>query len=160
MFTVTINGNTPAELYSNMETMLNNRPGVPVQQNQPDPFSAPSNVNPTQPVVPAATQQPPIASPDAQAAVSVPTAPVQENTTPAPAPTAPATHQTPGVPVAAAPTYTLEQLAKAGASLVQAGKMEQALALLARYGVQTVNQLKPEQYGAFATELRAIGAQL
>jgi hypothetical protein len=59
-----------------------------------------------------------------------------------------------------APTYTLEQLAHAGAALAQNGKMEQALALLAKYGIQMVNQLKPEQYGAFATELRALGARI
>jgi anaerobic glycerol-3-phosphate dehydrogenase len=61
---------------------------------------------------------------------------------------------------AAAPTYTLDALAKAGATLAQSGKMQEALGVLARFGVQTVNQLKPEQYGAFATELRALGAQL
>jgi anaerobic glycerol-3-phosphate dehydrogenase len=38
--------------------------------------------------------------------------------------------------------------------------MNEALAVLAKYGVQTVNQLQPEQYGAFATELRALGAQV
>jgi hypothetical protein len=63
-------------------------------------------------------------------------------------------------PPAAAPTYTIDALAKAGAALAQSGKMNEALALLARYGVQTVNQLKPEHYGAFATELRALGAQV
>lgn len=60
----------------------------------------------------------------------------------------------------ATPTYTLDALARAGAALAQAGKMQEALTLLAKYGVQTVNQLKPEQYGAFATELRALGAQI
>ena len=73
---------------------------------------------------------------------------------PAPAPAAPV------VPVGGAPTYTLDQIAKAGASLVDAGKMEPLLALLGRYGVQAVTQLAPEQYGAFATELRALGAQI
>jgi hypothetical protein len=38
--------------------------------------------------------------------------------------------------------------------------MQQLLELLGRYGVQAVTQLKPEQYGAFATELRALGAQI
>ena len=66
----------------------------------------------------------------------------------------------PAVPVATAPTYTLDQIAKAGASLVDAGKMEQLLALLAKYGVQAVTQLQPDQYGVFATELRTLGAQL
>ena len=84
---------------------------------------------------------------------------------PAPAPAAPAqtvapTNPAPTVPVTTAPTYTLDQIAKAGASLVDAGKMEQLLALLAKYGVQAVTQLQPDQYGVFATELRTLGAQL
>jgi hypothetical protein len=64
------------------------------------------------------------------------------------------------VPVPGAPTYTLDQISRAGASLVDAGKMQQLLELLGRYGVQAVTQLQPEQYGAFATELRALGAQI
>lgn len=75
--------------------------------------------------------------------------------TPMPTAAAPA----PAVPVTA-PTYTLDQIAKAGANLVDAGKMEQLLALLTKYGVQAVTQLTPDQYGAFATELRALGAQI
>ena len=90
---------------------------------------------------------PPVAAPAA------PPAPVPAPA-PAPAPAAPV------VPVGGAPTYTLDQIAKAGASLVDAGKMEPLLALLGRYGVQAVTQLAPEQYGAFATELRALGAQI
>lgn len=80
----------------------------------------------------------------------------------APAPVAPVapTNPAPTVPVTTAPTYTLDQIAKAGASLVDAGKMEQLLALLAKYGVQAVTQLQPDQYGVFATELRTLGAQL
>lgn len=95
-------------------------------------------------------------------------APVQTAPTPAPAPTPAAPPVTP-MPTAAAPapavpvtapTYTLDQIAKAGANLVDAGKMEQLLALLTKYGVQAVTQLTPDQYGAFATELRALGAQI
>lgn len=95
-------------------------------------------------------------------------APVQTAPTPAPAPTPAALPVTP-MPTAAAPapavpvtapTYTLDQIAKAGANLVDAGKMEQLLALLTKYGVQAVTQLTPDQYGAFATELRALGAQI
>lgn len=90
------------------------------------------------------------------AAPAVPTVPVS---TPAPAPiTASAPAATP-VPTAA-PAYTLEQLARAGASLVDAGKMDALLALLAKYGVQAVTQLQPDQFGVFATELRGLGAQI
>ena len=66
----------------------------------------------------------------------------------------------PAVPVAAAPTYTLEQLSTAGVSLVDAGKRDQLQELLKRYGVLAVTQLQPAQYGAFATDLRALGAQI
>ncbi len=58
------------------------------------------------------------------------------------------------------PAYTLDQISRAGVSLVDAGKMQQLLELLGRYGVQAITQLQPEQYGAFATELRGLGAQI
>lgn len=95
----------------------------------------------------------PVAAP-APAPAPAPT-PAALPVTPMPTAAAPA----PAVPVTA-PTYTLDQIAKAGANLVDAGKMEQLLALLTKYGVQAVTQLTPDQYGAFATELRALGAQI
>ena len=95
----------------------------------------------------------PVAAP-APAPAPAPT-PAAPPVTPIPTAAAPA----PAVPVTA-PTYTLDQIAKAGANLVDAGKMEQLLALLTKYGVQAVTQLTPDQYGAFATELRALGAQI
>lgn len=54
----------------------------------------------------------------------------------------------------------MDQIAKAGAELAQAGKMPQLMALLQQHGVQAVTQLRPEQYGEFATALRGLGAQL
>lgn len=107
----------------------------------------------------------PVTTPPASVVPTQPTPAPVATTTPAPAPAAPAqtvapTNPAPTVPVTTAPTYTLDQIAKAGASLVDAGKMEQLLALLAKYGVQAVTQLQPDQYGVFATELRTLGAQL
>ena len=95
---------------------------------------------------------PPMAAP-------VPSAPPTKPPAPPAAPLAPAP-AAPSVPVTTAPTYTLDQISKAGAALVDAGKMEPLLALLTKYGVQAITQLQPAQYGAFATELRALGAQL
>ena len=108
---------------------------------------------------------PPVTMPPATVVPTQPTPAPVATPTPAPAPAAPAqtvapTNPAPTVPVTTAPTYTLDQIAKAGASLVDAGKMEQLLALLAKYGVQAVTQLQPDQYGVFATELRTLGAQL
>lgn len=67
-----------------------------------------------------------------------------------------------GVPLAQAPAFTLEQVSKAGAELlsVQPAKMPELMGLLAQFGVQTVNALKPDQLGAFATALRGMGAQI
>lgn len=71
-----------------------------------------------------------------------------------------ATVPAPTVAPTEAPKYTLDDLAKAGAGLAQAGKMDALLALLTQFGVQAVTQIPPEQYGAFATALRGLGALL
>ncbi len=62
----------------------------------------------------------------------------------------------------AAPTFTLAQVAKAGADFVAAHpeKMGELTAKLAAYGVQSVAQLGESQLGAFATELRAMGGAI
>ena len=126
---------------------------------------------PAAPIAPPAAPQPPVAVPQGNvtppvAAPVPPAAPLATTMPPAPAaapaaPPAPApAPAAPAVPVTTAPTYTLDQIAKAGASLVDAGKMEPLLALLTKYGVQAITQLQPAQYGVFATELRALGAQI
>ena len=88
--------------------------------------------------------------PIAQAAP--PIGPVTQAPTAAPAPA-------PAVPTAA-PQYTLEMIAKAGTSLIDAGKMPELSALLAKYGVEALTTLDPAHYGAFAAELRAMGASI
>ena len=102
----------------------------------------------------------PAAAPVAHAPAPVAAAPVSgpqaalPGSVPAAAPIA--------APVAPAPTYTVEQIGKAGADLAtQApGKMPELLALLQKYGARAITELKPEQLGAFATELRGLGAKL
>lgn len=131
------------------------------------PQDTPAPVAPVAPVATPVTHAPvqPVTMPPATVVPTQPAPAPVATPTPAPAPAAPAqtvapTNPAPTVPVTTAPTYTLDQIAKAGASLVDAGKMEQLLALLAKYGVQAVTQLQPDQYGVFATELRTLGAQL
>lgn len=97
-------------------------------------------------------------------------APIQKPVSaPAPMPFIPAAPQTPAIPSAApativptapAPTYSIDQIAKAGADLVQAGKMNELMALLQQFGIQAVTQLRPDQLGPFATALRGLGANL
>ena len=121
----------------------------------PAPVAAPVSPAPVNPTPgPAPTMVAPVVAPSPS-----PT-PVTNAPTAGPTSAAPGNTPAPAVPVAGAPTYTLDQISRAGASLVDAGKMQQLLELLGRYGVQAVTQLKPEQYGAFATELRALGAQI
>ena len=43
---------------------------------------------------------------------------------------------------------------------MDAGKVQELMNLLHSFGVNAVMDLKPEQLGAFATEMRKLGAQI
>lgn len=109
---------------------------------------------------PTAAPQQPTPVPQAQQTAPMPTP--QPTPVPQAAPAqAPAPQPTP-VPQTA-PTQkaiTLNDLATAGAGLVDQGKMPQVIALLGKYGVQAITQLQPESFEAFAAELRALGASI
>lgn len=64
------------------------------------------------------------------------------------------------IPLAQPQQYTVDQIMEAGASLMDAGKVEDLMNLLHSFGVQAVMDLKPEQLGAFAAALRAHGARI
>ena len=66
---------------------------------------------------------------------------------------------TPTVPTSA-PQYTLEMIATAGSALIDAGKMDQLMQLLGKFGVASLTELAPDNYGAMANELRALGAAI
>jgi hypothetical protein len=99
---------------------------------------------------------------------------VQPTTAAAPQQTAPAPQpQAQTIPMPQAPTpaqqttaqpqqkaLTLNDIATAGARLVDQGKMQQVIELLGKYGVQAITQLQPTQFDAFAGELRALGAAI
>lgn len=57
-------------------------------------------------------------------------------------------------------TYTQEQLAVAATQLMDAGRQGELIGLLSSFGVPALTSLKPEQYGTFATQLRAMGAKI
>jgi len=80
----------------------------------------------------------------------------------APAPAPSAAPVTPQVPTASAPAYSYEAVCKAGADLAASRPdlMPSLTALLQKFGVQAVTELKPEQLGPFATELRQLGADI
>ena len=71
----------------------------------------------------------------------------------------------PPVPTPAAipttvPTYDLDQLAVAATQLIDSGKREVVVNLLASMGVSALTQLPREHYGAFANALIAEGVKL
>ena len=111
---------------------------------------------PTQPAQPT-TQQAPVQAtqPPQQAPAQLP----QQFTQPAPNTVAQAFQQ----PVQQAPAarqYTADEIARAGASLLEKGLMPQLIALLGKYNVQSITGLRPDQFPAFAEDLKAMGADL
>ena len=112
----------------------------------------PADYIPPAPVAPNPAPEPlptPSAVPVTPAASVTPVPPVQQTVEPAPT-----------VPVTQAPTYNRDQIMTAGAALIDAGKINELMKLLNTFGVQAVTQLKQDQLGAFATELRKLGAQI
>lgn len=94
------------------------------------------------------------------AQTATPIVPMVPVATPAPAVT-PAANVTPAPAVpTSAPQYTLDMIATAGSALIDAGKMDQLMGLLGKFGVASLTELAPESYGAVANELRAMGAAI
>lgn len=140
----------------------------------PVPPLTPASEAPVAPV----TQQPvaPIPAPVAQAPV------VQQPAAPAPAlvanpipavqpsltvaPTAAAPQNVPPVTTVAPATeqpqprqYTMQDIAKVGAALLDKGMMPQLSAILNEMGVMAIPQLRPEQYPVVAEKLIALGGK-
>lgn len=100
-------------------------------------------------------------TPVAQTAAPAPAPAAQPAAAPAPVATnAPVSYPAPNVPLAQPPKYTVDQIMAAGATLMDAGKVNELMNLLHSFGVQAVMDLKPEQLGAFATAMRELGAQI
>ena len=81
-------------------------------------------------------------------------APVQQSVPVTPPPVQPAPVQT------TAPSYTPDDLARAAMTLMDSGRQGDLINLLAQFGADTLTHLQPEQYGAFATALRGLGAPI
>ena len=75
------------------------------------------------------------------------------------APSAPSQTDAPSGETADEKSYTLDDLSKAGAALIDQGKMPQLLELLNKYGVQAITQLDASAYPALAEDLKALGAK-
>lgn len=125
----------------------------------PEPVIPQDITAPAVPVAPIQTVAPVAAVvPAQQPVVPVqPAAPIQ--------PTAPAASPVPTAPVPQAVptstrTYTPDELAKAAMQLMDSGRQNELLELLRQFGTNSIPALQPSQYGAFATALRGMGAQI
>lgn len=92
------------------------------------------------------------------------TAPMPESTTPTWTPgggaTDDSTPQTTAVPTEAK-SYTADELQKAAIGLMDKGVSMDAIAgVLNKLGVATLPELTPDKFGAFALELRQLGADI
>lgn len=126
----------------NLVSTVETQDKPPVQQ------TAPAMTQPVQQVAPA-TPQP------VQTQQTTPmAAPVQQTAPVAPPPVQQAPVQT------TAPSYTPDDLARAAMTLMDSGRQGDLINLLAQFGADTLTHLQPEQYGAFATALRGLGAPI
>lgn len=100
--------------------------------------------------------------PQANTAVPAAQAPVSRATPPpvSVTPTVQAPVPQPSPVPTAEHTYTAEELQVAAVALVDKGMMVQLQGLLQQFGVNSLPELPVEKYGAFATALRGMGAQI
>lgn len=105
---------------------------------------------------PVQTQQmAPVTPPPVQQATPVTPPSVQTQQTPV---TPPPVQQT--LVQTAAPSYTADDLARAAMTLMDSGRQGDLINLLAQFGTDALTHLPQEQYGAFATALRGLGAPI
>lgn len=90
----------------------------------------------------------------------VPTAPSTKPMSAGQSTVQPAAVPSNAAPVANAPTYEIEQLARATATLADAGKMQQIQQLFQQFQIQQLTQLPKERYGEYATALRQLGVRI
>lgn len=88
-----------------------------------------------------------------------PVAPVKQEAPPAAPVKQDAPPAAPAVPTSN-PSFTMDQLAVAATQLMDAGKRDEIINLLSTFNVQALTGLPKDQYGAFATSLRGMGAKL
>lgn len=125
---------------------------APVPQPTAAPATTPDTVEPAAPAIPSV----PAVAPVTNAVPQIPVPPAPQAYA-APAPQQP--YVAPAVPTSA-PQYSLDMIATAGSRLIDAGKMDQLMGVLAKYGAVSLTDINPVMYGAIATDLRALGAAI
>lgn len=135
-------------------TPASEAPVAPVAQQPVAPISAPVAQAPVvqQPVAPAPA---PVANPIQAVQQSVTVAPV----TSVSQTVHPVTTGSPATEQPQLRQYTMQDIAKVGAALLDKGMMPQLSAILNEMGVMAIPQLRPEQYPVVAEKLIALGGK-
>ena len=165
---ITITAADLASAINNLAAALDSKKAIPVaaESVQVAPISVQQPVTHTAPVIPTpAPVNPttPVVIPAEPASITTTAAPiVAPIVAPTVTPTPVQTNAAPTVPAVptSAPQYTLDMIATAGSALIDAGKMDQLMQLLGKFGVASLTELAPENYGSMANELRALGAAI
>lgn len=135
-------------------TPASEAPVAPVVQQPVAPVPAPVAQAPVaqQPVAPAPA---PVANPIPAVQQSVTAAPVTSVSQTVP----PVTTGSPATEQPQPRQYTMQDIAKVGAALLDKGMMPQLSAILNEMGVMAIPQLRPEQYPVVAEKLIALGGK-
>ena len=134
-------------------------PQMPVQQTPP--VQMPTQQTPVQTPPQMPVQTPPQMPVQQTPPVQMPTqhTPVQQTPPVQTPPQMPV--QTPvQMPAQQTQTYTVEQIGRAARPLVEGGRQQELVALLAEFGVVSVAALPEEARAAFVQRIRAMGAQI
>lgn len=130
-------------------------------QTIPTPVVTPAPIMPPPELVPAAPPVPEVMAGPQEVAPTPPPTPVAPvSTAPVSAPVTPPPSAPTQEASSAAVSYSLDDLARAGADLLDQGKQAELPALLARFGITSLPDLPKERYGEFATAMREIGARI
>ena len=128
------------DMLSFARQLLGQVEGEKAMQPQRQPVMQQAPVVPTQAAAPVAPVQ-----------AAAPVTPIQA--------AAPVASAQPAVPTTSV-TYTPDDLARAAFALMDSGRQQELIGLLQQFGVNAIPELKPEQFGAFATALRGMGSQI
>lgn len=145
MIRVTFEAKNYVSLWEELKTFLNYS-NIPTKEEPPTAPVVPATAE-TAPVAPVA--QPAPVAPVVPTSVSVPTAPEPQQAPP-----------TPAVPVAPVKEYTLEEIQVALIPIMDAGRTNEIVGLMQKYGVSDLTKVPKDSYPQLIQDIRNMGARI
>lgn len=145
MLRITFEAKNYVSLCEELKTFLNYS-HIPTTEEPPTALVVPATAE-TTPVAPVA--QPATVAPVVPTSVSVPTAPEPQQAPP-----------TPAVPVAPVKEYTLEEIQVALIPIMDAGRTNEIVGLMQKYGVSDLTKVPKDSYPQLIQDIRNMGARI